>query len=434
MTGSPPGSTKPDINASGFCRDCLTDLMQPQVRCPKCRSPRLLTHEEWPDLSIAHIDCDAFYAAVEKRDHPELADRPLIIGGETRGVVSTACYIARMYGVHSAMPMFQAKRLCPDAVIRPPNMALYREVGYSIRRLMEELTPLVEPVSIDEAFLDLTGTQRLHHLPPAKLLAQLAQTIEKTIGISVSIGLSHNKFLAKLASDLDKPRGFSIIGRAETVSRLAPMPVSKIWGVGRATQTKLSQDGISVIGQLQTMDLRDLTKRYNSFGLRLSELSQGIDRRRVNPVSETKSISSEETFISDINSVASLEQHLWRLCERTSARCKSKQLAGLTIVLKAKTSDFRQRTRNLTRSNATQMAEAIYHDARHMLHSLVKDYPKDAYRLIGVGVTHLVDAHDADHPDLAEPDRQRQIDTERAMDRLREKFGTQSVRKGRDLL
>ena len=418
------------------CRDCLhfEALAHDVRRCPACKSPRLVRHQELHKLGVAHLDCDAFYAAVEKRDNPELNDKPVIIGGGRRGVVSTCCYIARIHGVHSAMPMFKATKACPDAVIIKPDMEKYDRVGREVRELMRDLTPLVEPLSIDEAFMDLRGTERLHGGAPAQSLMRLTNRIEQEIGITVSIGLSHNKFLAKLASDLDKPRGFSIIGRAETVSRLAPMPVSKIWGVGRATQTKLSQDGISVIGQLQTMDLRDLTKRYNSFGLRLSELSQGIDRRRVNPVSETKSISSEETFSSDISSLASLEQHLWRLCERTSARCKSKQLAGLTIVLKAKTSDFRQRTRNLTRSNATQMAEAIYHDARHMLHSLVKDYPKDAYRLIGVGVTHLVDAHDADHPDLAEPDRQRQIDTERAMDRLREKFGTQSVRKGRDLL
>lgn len=434
MTGSLPNSMPPATSALGFCRDCLADLEVTQTRCPKCRSPRLAIHDEWADLSIAHIDCDAFYAAVEKRDHPELQDQPLIIGGETRGVVSTACYIARIYGVHSAMPMFQAKKLCPKAVIRPPNMALYREVGLSIRALMQELTPLVEPLSIDEAFLDLSGTERLHHLPPAKLLAQLAAKIEKSIGISVSIGLSHNKFLAKLASDLEKPRGFSMIGKAETMDRLATMPVSKIWGVGRATQEKLARDGITRIGQLQAMNVADLVARYHSFGLRLSTLSKGQDRRAVNPISDFKSVSSEETFNKDINDVAELEGHLWRLCERTSDRCKKKHIAGWTVVLKAKTDSFKQRTRNLSRHGPTQMAEALYQDARYLLHHLIADYPGESYRLLGIGLTQLVDDSAADHPDLAEPDRQRQIDAERAIDRLRAKFGPQSVRKGRDLL
>ncbi|PJN96384.1 DNA polymerase IV, partial [Amaricoccus sp. HAR-UPW-R2A-40] len=203
-----------------LCRDCLTPSPDPG-RCPACRSPRTVAHPELLDLAIAHVDCDAFYASVEKRDDPSLRDVPLIVGGGQRGVVTTACYLARIHGVRSAMPMFQARRLCPQAVVVKPRMARYVEVSRQIRALMEALTPLVEPLSLDEAFLDLTGTERLHKAPPALLLARLQARVEAELGVSVSVGLSHNKFLAKTASDLDKPRGFSVIGRAETAAFLA---------------------------------------------------------------------------------------------------------------------------------------------------------------------------------------------------------------------
>src|SRR4051812_20689000 len=209
----------------GFCRDCLAEQKGDVRRCHACGSPRLIRHKELYDLTLAHIDCDAFYAAVEKRDNPELADKPVIIGGGHPGVVSTACYIARIHGVRSAMPMFKALELCPHATVIPPNMEKYAAVGHEVRALMLDLTPLVEPLSIDEAFLDLGGTERLHGRSPALSLAKLADEIETKVGISVSIGLSHNKFLAKVASDLEKPRGFSVIGRAETRSFLAAKPV-----------------------------------------------------------------------------------------------------------------------------------------------------------------------------------------------------------------
>ncbi|HCL48589.1 MAG TPA: DNA polymerase IV, partial [Rhodobiaceae bacterium] len=195
-----------------LCRDCLnSSTLEPhETRCPSCHSPRLIKHDELLQLGVAHLDCDAFYAAVEKRDNPELNDKPVIIGGGRRGVVSTCCYIARIHGVHSAMPMFQATKACPDAVIVKPDMEKYGRVGREVRDLMRELTPLVEPLSIDEAFMDLRGTERLHGGAPAESLMRLVNRIENEIGITVSIGLSHNKFLAKLASDLNKPRGFSI--------------------------------------------------------------------------------------------------------------------------------------------------------------------------------------------------------------------------------
>ncbi len=436
MTGSRHSSPSTASDSPGFCRDCCTPLAveAEAQRCPNCRSPRLMRHIEWTELSIAHIDCDAFYAAIEKRDKPEIRDKPVIIGGGVRGVVSTACYIARISGVHSAMPMFQAKKLCPDAVIIPPDMARYSAAGQTIRQMMRDLTPLVEPLSIDEAFLDLTGTQRLHGLPPALILAKLARQIENEVGITVSVGLSHNKFLAKLASDFDKPRGFSIIGKAETTDFLSKLPVARIWGVGKAMQNRLSRDGIQSIRQIQNLSEAEMVKRYDQTGYRLARLARGIDDRRVSPLNETKSISTETTFNSDISDPAVLEKHLWALSEKLARRCKEKNLAGRTIVLKAKTGQFTSLTRSHTRHSPTQMAEAIFTDGKTLLTELIMSRPREAYRLLGIGVSQISSADSADIPDLAEPERKKQIDGERAMDRLREKFGPQSIRKGRDLL
>ena len=440
MTGSHQNLTEPDIETSrGFCRNCLLVLKSEtqatsEKRCPNCRSPRLLIHPEWWRLSIAHIDCDAFYAAVEKRDRPELANKAVIIGGEHRGVVSTACYKARIHGVHSAMPIFEAKKRCPDAIIIKPNMALYNRVGRDIRDMMSALTPLVQPLSIDEAFLDLTGTEKLHHAPPALTLAKLVQNIEKEIKITVSVGLSHNKFLAKLASDLDKPRGFSVIGVEETMQRIAPMPVSKIWGVGKASQERLARDGITLIGQIQSIPIHDMARRYESSGLRLAELSRGIDRRRIDPSRETKSISSETTFDKDIKDIETLRKHLWQLSQKTAKRCKRQGLAGKTIILKAKTDRFTTLTRSQTRHSPTQLAEAIYEDGQILLKQLLLDLPNDYFRLIGIGLSQIVTADQSDIPDLAEPERHKKITTERTIDKVREKFGDNSIRKGRDLI
>jgi DNA polymerase-4 len=287
----------------------------------------VLAHDELFSLSIAHMDCDAFYASVEKRDNPDLRDKPVIVGGETRGVVSTCCYIARISGVHSAMPMFQAKRLCPDAVIVPPRMSVYVEVSHAIRTLMEALTPAIEPLSLDEAFLDLTGTENLHGAPPAIVLARLVKQMEDDLGISGSIGLSHNKFLAKLASDMDKPRGFSVIGQGETLDYLANLPVKKIWGVGKALQAKLENDGIRKFTDLRRRDRKDLSKRYGAMGDRLWHLCRGEDKRRISNHDPVKSISRETTFNTDISDIEKLDGYIWRLSEQVSRRAKAKSWA-----------------------------------------------------------------------------------------------------------
>jgi DNA polymerase-4 len=399
-------------------------------RCPTCHSPRLLQHPELETLAIGHVDCDAFYAAVEKRDRPELRNRPLIIGGGHRGVVSTACYIARLSGVRSAMPMFTARKLCPEAVILPPDMAKYRRVAEEIRQLMFALTPLVEPVSIDEAFLDLSGTTALHKMSPAQSLNRLAKRVEADIGVTVSVGLSHNKFLAKLASDLDKPRGFSIIGKAETTLFLAEKPVGMIWGVGKVMREHLAKDGILTMGQVQQMPLDGLMRRYGGMGSHIWHLARGLDERPVEPEGLAKSISAETTFDMDIADPAVLAGELWPLCEKVASRLKKADLAGQVVHIKLKTAGFRLVTRQTRLPAPTQLAETLY---RSGLALLQKEATGDWYRLLGIGVDSLHNAEDADPIDLADPDADRRRRIEEAMDSVRAKMGRDSIVKGRNL-
>lgn len=415
---------------TALCRDCATPLPESDSRCPKCHSPRILVHAELASLTIAHLDCDAFYAAVEKRDNPELNDKPLIIGGGRRGVVATCCYIARTYGIHSAMPMFQARKLCPDAVVLPPNMEKYSEVGQQIRSLMRDVTPMVQPLSIDEAFLDLTGTERLHHASPAETMVRLVKRIERETGISTSVGLSYNKFLAKLASDLDKPRGFSVIGRQEVMAKLGPLPVGKIWGVGKALQAKLKKDGITKIGQLQQREETALMKRYGSIGSRLARFSRGQDERQVRPGGGAKSVSNETTLNIDLASAEDLEPILWRLCDKVSSRLKTSGIAGDTIVLKLKSANFKQKTRNRKLSSKTQLADLIFYHARELL---TKELDGTRYRLIGIGISGLGSDQDADQPDLMDEHGGKRETAERAMDQIRGKFGQAAIVKGRGL-
>jgi len=416
---------------SGLCRDCFAAVGDGVQRCAACGSPRVRHHAELDHLHLAHIDCDAFYAAVEKRDDPGLSDKPVIVGGGKRGVVSTACYVARLYGVRSAMPMFKALKACPDAVVIRPNMQKYAEVGRQVRALMQDLTPLVEPLSLDEAFLDLAGTEKLHRMRPAETLARLARRIENDIGITVSIGLSYCKFLAKLASELDKPRGFAVIGRAEAVAFLAERSVASIWGVGKALQAKLAADGITTIGQLQQRDENDLLARYGSMGRRLAHLSRGEDSRTVDPEGETKSISAETTFAADEHRLDPLAAALWPLCEKVSARLKRAALAGGTIQLKLKSADFKLRTRSRKLLAPTQLAEVLYREARPLL---AKEIDGTAYRLIGIGTADFSAAGDADPADLLDPDARRRADVEHAIDKVREKFGKAAIGKGRGLV
>jgi DNA polymerase-4 len=411
----------------GFCRDCFNKIESPKPRCRVCGSPRLLKHSELEHLSIAHIDCDAFYASVEKRDNPELVDKPVIIGGGRRGVVSTACYVARIHGVKSAMPMFKALDACPNAVVLPPDMKKYSKVGHQIRELMHELTPLVQPISIDEAFLDLSGTQRLHGMAPSETLAKFAKKIEDEVGITVSVGLSYCKFLAKIASDLNKPRGFSIIGEAEALDLLAQMPVTKIWGVGKAFEKTLLQDGINIIGQLQKMGQDDLMRKYGTIGSRLYHLSRGQDDRNVRPNSGAKSISSETTFFDDKSNYNELVPILRSLSEKVADRLKKSQTSGHTVVLKLKTSDFKSRTRNRRLTDPTMLADKIF---RTGLDLLKPEANGTKFRLMGIGVSDLGAPDQADPNDLVDLQATKRAHIEGAMDKIKDKFGNKTVETG----
>ncbi len=413
-----------------LCRDCLTNFSDAR-RCPACGSPRVVAHDELFSLSIAHMDCDAFYASVEKRDDPSLASKPVIIGGGRRGVVSTACYVARIRGVRSAMPMFQALKLCPDAVIINPRMEAYVEASRAIRTMMEELTPDIEPLSLDEAFMDLSGTARLHGAPPAVMLARLIKRMRKELGLTGSIGLSHNKFLAKVASDLDKPHGFSVIGKAETDAFLRDKPVRMIWGVGAAAQASLEKAGIRTFSDLLRWDRTDLIARFGSMGDRLWHLARGEDKRRVSAHAPMKSISNETTFHDDTSDPELLDGHLWRMAEKVSDRAKAKGLAGRVVTLKLKRADHSLISRRVSLRDATQMADTVYRTARALFDQVGNQGP---YRLLGCGLSDLVAESGADlSADLLDPQARQRSAAERATDKIRARFGADAILKGRAL-
>ncbi|WP_415159581.1 DNA polymerase IV [Maritalea sp.] len=414
---------------ASLCRECGHQEIEKEFsRCPACMSRRTITHPELASLTIAHVDCDSFFASVEKRDNPELRDKPVIVGGSQRGVVSTCCYIARMSGVRSAMPSFQAKRLCPQAVFVKPRMAEYVKASKQIREEFDKLTPSVEPLSIDEAFLDLSGTQKLHHASPAQSLAKLAREVEKNVGVSISIGLSHNKFLAKIASDLDKPRGMALIGEKETTAFLTDKPVTIIYGIGKKFGERLERDGITRIGQLQEMDLKELAGRYGEIGGRLYYLARGEDKRRVKRSHGVKSVSNETTFFKDINQFEELSKVMLRLSEEVSSRLKKKNIAGDTVTLKLKTAGFATRTRQRQLLTPTQLAYTIYETGQSMLE---KEVGMTSFRLIGIGVSGLCKAPENDPVDLIDPKIARKAAAERAMDKVRDRFGKKAVLRGK---
>lgn len=413
-----------------LCRDCLTTCDSDR-RCPSCGSRRVVSHPELFDLSIAHMDCDAFYASVEKRDDPSLSDKPVIIGGGRRGVVSTACYVARIRGVRSAMPMFQALKLCPDAVVIKPRMEAYADASRAIRRMMEDLTPAIQPLSLDEAFMDLSGTQKLHGAPPAVMLAKLIKRMRDELGLTGSIGLSHNKFLAKVASDLDKPHGFSVIGVADTQAFLKDKPVRLIWGVGEAAQASLEKAGIRTFTDLLRWEKEGLIARFGSMGERLWHLARGEDHRPVSAHDPIKSISNETTFGADTNDPDLLDGHLWRMAEKVADRAKAKGLAGRVVTLKLKRSNHTSLTRQVALRDATQMADAIYRQARALFDQLGDEGP---YRLLGCGLSHLCPEDEADlSGDLLDPGAVRRAGAEKATDKIRARFGKDAIVKGRAL-
>lgn len=416
-----------------LCRDCAHSFDdRPETnRCPACGSVRLLSHPELHDLKIAHIDCDSFFATVEKRDNPDLKDKPVAIGGRHRGVVAAACYIARIYGVRSAMPMQRALKLCPDLVVVPPSKGKYGDVGREVRNLMFDATPLVEPLSIDEAYLDLSGTEALHGGSPARTLVRLIKRIEEEIGITASVGLSYNKSLAKLASDLDKPRGFAILGRREAKDYLEDKPVKMIFGVGAAMEKKLASDGIATIGQLRAFEKVDLMRTYGAIGARLYHFSRAEDHREVTPESETKSISNEITMDDNLHTYEDLKEVLKPICDKIEGRMKKVGLAGRTVTLKLKTTGFRNITRSKQLPYATQSGDALFECSCALLKSLCDG---KSYRLIGTGFSLLEDAHTAETrmPDLFDmAQKQKDQRSEKAIEEIRKKYGGKAIFKGR---
>jgi len=412
-----------------LCRDCATRGADfGAARCPRCGSPRRLDLDAAAGLALAHVDCDAFYASVEKRDDPSLRDKPLIVGGGgRRGVVSTACYLARIKGVRSAMPTAQALKLCPEAVVLTPSMSKYSRVARQIRALMGELTPLVEPLSIDEAFLDLTGCEPALGVSAAEALARFAIRVENEIGVTVSVGLSYCKFLAKLGSDLDKPRGFTIVRREEALVRLAPMPVGRLWGVGKVAEERLAKLGLRLIGDLQRLDEREAMAKLGDDGRRLWRLARGMDERKVTIGREAKSLSAEVTFETDVAERAELERALLRLCEKLARRLKDAGLAAGGVTLKLRTPDFKLRTRTRSGLDPTQLPLRLFHEARALL---AQQPPHEAYRLIGIGAADLRPGAEADAADLIEGDKSREKAREKAIDALRDKFGSGAVQRG----
>jgi len=410
-----------------LCRDCLASARAAWTRCPACGGRRLASHPELGRLAIAHLDCDAFYASVEKRDRPELKDQPVVVGGGHRGVVSAACYVARLYGVRSAMPMFKALAACPQAVVIKPDMGKYAAVGREIRHLMLAKTPLVEPLSIDEAFLDLSGTEALHGCAPAETLAALALEVEQQHRVTVSIGLSYNKSLAKIASDLDKPRGYAVLGRADAPTFLAAQPVGLIWGVGKALGARLQADGIRRIGDLLPYEEATLVVRYGQMGRRLYRFARGQDDRRVDPDSPTKSVSAETTFNRDLKDLDALTAELWPLAETVARRLKRAGLAGAAVALKLKTADFRGIARHRRLADPTQLAQLLFDAA---LPLLAAEADGRAFRLIGIGCDDLVPGDQADPPDLLDAGRERARRIEQAIDAVRGKLGDKAIVRG----
>jgi DNA polymerase-4 len=418
-----------DDVAPCLCRDCGSILTPAVARCPACRGRRLLSHPDLLSLSIAHVDCDAFFASVEKRGRPELADKPVIVGGGTRGVVTTACYIARLDGVASAMPMFKALKLCPNAVVIRPDFTKYAEAARHIRALMLTLTPLVQPLSIDEAALDLAGTEALHGAPPAASLARLALRIEREVGVTVSIGLASNRALAKLAAGQDKPRGFAVLG-TDAAARLAPLSVGVLAGVGPVQEKRLARLGLTRIGQLQALTAHEAARLLGADGPSLVRRAQGEDTRSVDPQGGAKSISAETTFSTDIRERQALEHALWPLAERLATRLREKDFAAAGVVLKLKTDRFVSRTRAQSLPLPTCLPDRLFAAAAALL---AREVDGTAFRLIGIGAGSLVPLAQADQGDLADPDAARCVARQGAIDALRGRFGTAIIGRGRGL-
>ena len=374
--------------------------------------------------AIIHVDMDAFYAAIEQRDRPDLRGKPVIVGADPRGrgVVSTASYEARRYGIHSAMPISEAYRRCPYGVYLPVDGAKYARVSAGIMGILEEFSPVVEPLSLDEAFVDMTGTERLLW-PPIEVVGRIKQRILAETDLTASAGLAPNKFLAKIASDLEKPDGLVVVEPGREAEFLAPLPIRAMWGVGTVSEADFKGMGIETVGQLARTPKDLLTKRFGALGSHLWVLAHGIDNREVIPWREAKSIGAEETFSVDHRDLTLLEATLLAQAERVARECREARVRGWTVTMKLRFSDFRTLTRSQTLRCSTDQAGEIYEEARRLLG---ETHVGREIRLIGISVSNLVPATDPLQLDLFAP-RDRKERVAQAMDRLREKFGPEAI-------
>lgn len=373
---------------------------------------------------IMHVDMDAFYASIEQRDDPSLRGLPVIVGGTgARGVVATASYEARRYGVGSAMAMSKARRLCPNGIFIDGNHAYYEAVSTQLMDILGSFSPMVEPLSLDEAFLDISGLSR-HHASPEEMARAVKQRIYEELELVASVGIAPNKFLAKLASDLEKPDGLVIIREENVREVLRPLSVRRLWGVGQFTATQLAGLGITTIGDVADAPVQRLVKVLGKQAYTLKELADGIDKRKVEPVRKVQSVGNEETFATDIWERADIEKELLRLSEKVGGRLRRKGLFALTVTLKVRFASFRTVTRSVTLKEGTQYDEVLYRTACELYDKVRATEP---IRLLGVTASHLTDTEEVS---LFESDSDKKKKTlYRTVDALKAKFGASIITK-----
>lgn len=382
---------------------------------------------------ILHIDMDAFYASVEERDNPSLVGKPVIVGGsaEGRGVVAAANYEARKFGVHSAMASARAGRLCPHAIVIKPRIDYYATVSRQIRNIFEQFTPLVEPLSLDEAFLDVTGSEPLFG-PSAEIGRRIKQQIRDELRLTASVGVATNKFVAKIASDLKKPDGFVVVEPSEVYSFLGPLPVGKLWGVGKVTDQAFERLGIRTIGQLRQMPLATLNDLFGASGEHYWQLANGIDDRRVVPDRKAKSISNETTFAEDIADIDVLRAWLVELVEQVARRLRQHDMKGRTAELKVRFADFQTITRSMTLADSTSITRELLDAGMELLmkHIPARHRP---IRLLGFGVSKLDGSGTSQQTLFDQPDRKRHQELDHVADQITAKFGKLGLRRGASL-
>ncbi len=386
--------------------------------------------EAWPRI-ILHADMDAFYASVEQRDDPSLRGKPLVVGGDSkRGVVSTASYEARRFGLHSAMPMVEALRRCPEVIVRPPDFDRYKEASDRINEVFHNYSPLVEPLSLDEAFIDMTGAEGLFG-PPEEMAKQIKRDVfDATSGLTISVGAATTKYVAKVASDYQKPDGLTVVPPHQVQDFLWPLPISRLWGVGRKSEKRLTAMGLKTIGEVARAPRKQLVKALSSLGEHIHRLAHGDDPREVIPERDPKSIGKEVTFEEDLRGRAALWPHFRWCADKIARRLRLKEISAAGLRVKVKTADFRLHTRQVPLSPPTSNANEILKAADTLLRQLDLDRP---IRLVGLAAFHLTNDQSPIQGELFESEkRQKAQKLDRAIDALLDRFGDDVVKRGSD--